>query len=766
MNDGSSDDGLDIHPVIRSIHRALIDSESPATLESAVCEVFAESGPYVAAWFGSLDSDAGHIHLQTAAAVDSTALQNGASVSYETDLSTAPTAKAVSTGTVQVVSESSEEVSSEIWQQETIAVIPIVNDDVEFDFLTLYADRTGAFDERERQVLEELGKTLATAISGVQARQKLTAQKEKYERFTTRISEAYYAVDDEWRITYWNDQMAARTGIQATELRGTPLWEAFPSIEGTELETAYREAMAENEYRSIEHRLDDPFDYWVEIDIYPDEDGLSIFSREITERKEREHEQMATTAILETIVENLPSGILVEDADRTILTANEQLCSVLSLPVDCTEIIGQDCDVAARQMKDLFADPEEFIEGIDERIDSREPVRGEEIRLADGRILERDYVPYELFGSQANMWLYRDVTDRRERERDLERSRRIIESSTDIATIVDQEGTITYVSPAIERVLGYEPSELVGRDGFNFQSRETSELVRAAIEAVIEQPEKARTVQTKFRHADGSWVWVESTMRNHLDDEIIDGILVSSRDITERKAYQQRIEEQRDNLETLNQVVRHDIRNDLQLVTAYADILSQRIDPDSEEHGYLETLRDRSEQAVNLTLTAGDIARVMLGDGTVVQPVLLSDCVMNEIRDVRSAHPGAEIEVDGEIPPVTVEANDMLGSVFRNLLNNAIQHNDKSTPAVTVAATDRGDTVEVSIADNGPGVPESQRSDIFGKGTRGLDSSGTGLGLHLVRTLTDRYGGDVWLRDENSTGAVFVVELQKHREDT
>lgn len=106
-------------------------------------------------------------------------------------------------------------------------------------------------------------------------------------------------------------------------------------------------------------------------------------------------------------------------------------------------------------------------------------------------------------------------------------------------------------------------------------------------------------------------------------------------------------------------------------------------------------------------------------------------------------------------------ANDMLESVFRNLLKNAIQHNDASVPEVIVSGRERDDDVVVRVADNGPGVPDTQKDDIFGKGEKGLESEGTGVGLYLVQTLVDDYGGSVWVDDNEPTGAIFVVTLQK-----
>lgn len=136
--------------------------------------------------------------------------------------------------------------------------------------------------------------------------------------------------------------------------------------------------------------------------------------------------------------------------------------------------------------------------------------------------------------------------------------------------------------------------------------------------------------------------------------------------------------------------------------------------------------------------------------------------VLNRVLSgVRSAHPEAIVTVVGSVPPATVLANDMLDSVLHNLLTNAVRHNDQEVPEVTVTVDEREDDVVVRIADNGPGVPDNQKEAVFGKGEKGLDSPGTGLGLYLVKSLVDIYGGDVWVEDDDPRGAAFVVELRK-----
>ncbi|WP_256948945.1 PAS domain-containing protein [Halorubrum ezzemoulense] len=121
--------------------------------------------------------------------------------------------------------------------------------------------------------------------------------------------------------------------------------------------------------------------------------------------------------------------------------------------------------------------------------------------------------------------------------------RTLVKEVNDLVTVVDTDGTITYVSPAITRILGYDPSELVGHEGFEFVHPEDRERNADALEGVLSNPSESETVEVRFRHADGSWRWIEATIQNRVDDDIIDGILVSSRDITERKEYEREARE-------------------------------------------------------------------------------------------------------------------------------------------------------------------------------------------------------------------------------
>ena len=131
-----------------------------------------------------------------------------------------------------------------------------------------------------------------------------------------------------------------------------------------------------------------------------------------------------------------------------------------------------------------------------------------------------------------------ETTPRERRERESEWYSTLVAEVDDLVTVVDADGILTYVSPAVTRVLGYEPDDLVGHEGYEFVHPEDRERNADALNAVLSDPSESETVEVRFRHADGSWRWIEATMRNRLDDDVIDGVLLSSRDITERKEYE------------------------------------------------------------------------------------------------------------------------------------------------------------------------------------------------------------------------------------
>jgi signal transduction histidine kinase len=161
-----------------------------------------------------------------------------------------------------------------------------------------------------------------------------------------------------------------------------------------------------------------------------------VISRDISERKRRESDLERTNALLSTLVETLPVGVIAEDASRRILAANQRLFELFEMDRSPDEVLGEDCGRVATDVSDLFADPSRFAGRIDEVIARGEPVHDEELTLANGRTYARSYEPIELGDGTGHLWTYRDVTDQKEREGQLQRQN---ERLNEFASVVSHD---------------------------------------------------------------------------------------------------------------------------------------------------------------------------------------------------------------------------------------------------------------------------------------------------------------------------------------
>lgn len=264
---------------------------------------------------------------------------------------------------------------------------------------------------------------------------------------------------------------------------------------------------------------------------------------------------------IEKILQTVPGCVVELDIDGRFVYANR--CAEEVLGLDESQVARRTYNDSEWEIRDVQGKPV-LNEQLPFRqvVESGEPLHGYEhsIRWPDGseKVLLVSGAP--LFDDQGDVesvvFSIADITDQKQREQELRRAQHIIEHLDDLATIITPEGTITYVSPAVKRVLGYEPHELIGENGFGYQPPETSEKVAEAIEKVLSNPGETETVQTKFRHADGSWCWIESTLRNHVDDDVIGGILVSSREVTERVNQKRQLERRERQLSQLHEATR------------------------------------------------------------------------------------------------------------------------------------------------------------------------------------------------------------------
>ncbi len=215
------------------------------------------------------------------------------------------------------------------------------------------------------------------------------------------------------------------------------------------------------------------------------------------------------------------------------------------------------------------------------------------------------------------------------------------------------------------------------------------------------------------------------------------------------RARREFLDEQQETLSTLTGILRHQILNDLSVISGQTQLLaSGQVDPERAADPILDHC-EQMERTVDRIETLVDIL-THTSDASEREIATVIDRASNVARD---SNPSLTIEtaIDSDR---TVRADELLHLAFVELFENSAAHGGGAV-SVRVADTDQQLTVEV--ADEGPGVdvPEDQ---LFEPNTRGPESDGDGLGLYFARLIVDQYDGEIRL-DDSSDGAVFIVEL-------
>ncbi|WP_199241425.1 PAS domain S-box protein [Halorubrum sp. ARQ200] len=274
---------------------------------------------------------------------------------------------------------------------------------------------------------------------------------------------------------------------------------------------------------------------------------------DITDRKEREAELKRTNTVLRTIAETLPMGVLVEDAEGEVLVANDQLGDTLGVPMDSEELVGRDCAAAAEELADLFVGSEGFMRSIADRIERREPVQNEELPLADGRVIERDYVPYTLPEGEAHLWLYRDVTERKQRKQELDRSRQFLRDTQEVAHIggwkLDLQSESLWWSDEVYRIHGLSPDADVRiEDAIEFYHSDDRDTIREAVDRLTSDGEPY-DVELRIVTVDDDVRWVRALGEPAYEDDELIAVQGTFQDITERKEREQELRMVRERFE-------------------------------------------------------------------------------------------------------------------------------------------------------------------------------------------------------------------------
>jgi PAS domain S-box-containing protein len=224
-------------------------------------------------------------------------------------------------------------------------------------------------------------------------------------------------------------------------------------------------------------------------------------------------------------------------------------------------------------------------------------------------------------------------------------------------------------------------------------------------------------------------------------------------DLTERRRHTK-------SLRILNRVLRHNIRNDINVVLGHVELLADRVD-DEGSRDPIGKIRDRLGDIVDRADTARDLEHLLGAQDRVVVSTLALDEVLRPVVERADHEFDARFDYLSPAEDVRVVANDTVDRVFWEVLENAVEHNTASEPRVEVSLAVGDDRVVVSVADNGPGVFESRRQMIFGREEIDQVNHGNGFSLFFVDQVMQTYGGDVWVESNDPRGAVFKLQFRR-----
>lgn len=351
--------------------------------------------------------------------------------------------------------------------------------------------------------------------------------------------------------------------------------------------------------------------------------------------------------------------------------------------------------------------------------------------------------------------------------------RSLIDASSDIITLLSEEGTIRYESPSLQRHLGYSLNELTGKKYLELVHPNDISQLQGVIERELRHPNTSTPVEYRFQAKDGNWRCLETMCRNYLHSPAVSGLVLNSRDITERKKLESHFlrAQRMESIGTLAGGIAHDLNNVLTPILMSLKLLRDlRECPPKTVLDTLETTAHRGAAIVQQVLS---FARGVEGERAILQLKYPLNEVIKIAKDVFPPSIQISAAIDPELWPVNGDPTQ-LHQVFMNLFVNARD----AMPAggrlrvetqnvvldenfsLMQAECKPGRYVVTTVTDTGAGISQDIINKIFDPFfTTKEPGKGTGLGLSTALGIVRGHGGFLNVYSESGRGASFKVYL-------
>ena len=348
-------------------------------------------------------------------------------------------------------------------------------------------------------------------------------------------------------------------------------------------------------------------------------------------------------------------------------------------------------------------------------------------------------------------------------------TRSLIESNIDALIATDPRGIITDVNKQMEALTGCTRDELIGapfKDYFTDPER-----AQAGIKLVLGES-KLTDYELTARARDGKETVVSYNATTFHDrDRKLQGVFAAARDVTERKRYEQSLQQANRAKSVFLANMSHEIRTPMNAILGFSQLMLRDQDLTPRQCQYLGTINRSGEHLLALIndileMSKIEAGRTTLNPSTFDLPVLLKDLEMMFRVRTDEKKISFSVEMIGDVPQYIVTDINKLRQVFINVLGNAVKFTDQGGIGLRVRADRegaRGPSLRVEIEDTGPGISADDQDKLFRHfeqtKTGQQAGTGTGLGLAISREFVRLMGGSITVNSQVGKGSVFIIHL-------
>ncbi|NJM78573.1 MAG: PAS domain S-box protein [Flavobacterium sp.] len=495
---------------------------------------------------------------------------------------------------------------------------------------------------------------------------------------------------------------------------------------------------------------------------------------DITSEKEFNQQLIDSENRLTSLIENLQSGILLEDENRKIVIVNKKFCSMFGIEQNPEAMKGVDCELAAQNTKHFFKNADYFLNRIDEILKEKEKVFGEEIELVDGRIFERSFLPIYKEGKYAgHLWNYEDVTIKKRYKESIEAERQkysnIIANMNMGLLEVDTNDIILLANQSFCEMSGYSLLEVIGKKASElFLSSDSKKIVENKNTIRTKGISDSYEITSKNKKGETRHWLISGAPNYNLNGEIMGSIGIHL-DITEQKNLElqkehllHKLEKQNDQLNEYAQVVSHDLKSPLRSIHSLITWIKEDNDKEFSEQTsqYLSMIESKVEKMDHLIQGILTYSKVD-SDDKQEEDISINEVVENCINIIHIPE-NIKVVIKNKLPIIKADKFRMQ-QLFQNIISNAVYYIDKPEGLVEVDFIEKSKNYIFSIKDNGPGIAKENQKKIF-KIFQSFTQheQSTGIGLSIVKRIIDNYNGKIWVESEMTFGTTFFIKLPKN----